>query len=51
MITNSKKDLQEKTLEGIQFLAESYGIEIEGKNKQTLIYEILDVQSQQLHNQ
>ncbi|MBV5327214.1 MAG: hypothetical protein JZU65_06170 [Chlorobium sp.] len=38
-------ELTRMTLEGIQFLAQSYGIDTHGKNKQLLAYEILDAQT------
>lgn len=44
-------ELQKLTLEGIKFLAESYGMITEGKTKQILIYEILDFQQAQIINE
>lgn len=42
-------ELSKYTLDGIKFLAESYGLNVEGKGRQVLIYEILDIQASQIN--
>ena len=49
MNTYNILELSRLTLEGITFLAQSFGIETDGKKKQSLIYEILDKQQSQLN--
>ncbi len=49
MITYNILELSRLTLEGITFLAQSYNIDTEGKKKQQLIYEILDLQQSKLN--
>ena len=48
MTTYDILELSRLTLEGITFLAQSFGIETDGKKKQQLIYDILDIQQSKI---